>query len=346
MTEQQTAGAVLMVRPAQFGSNAETAGSNFFQRAATAMDGGSAANAGEGMDARGRATQGAVAGSNSRPSGASDAAQRAQREFDALALALTGAGVRVHQFAGQRGAALPDEVFPNNWLSLHADGTAVLYPMLAPSRRRERRRDILDALVDSCGYRIDRVVDLTHLEARGAYLEGTGSVVLDRAAHVAYACLSPRTHLDALHELARALRYEVVPFTAVDVGSRPIYHTNVMLSVGARFAALCTAAIADAAERRSVIARLEASGREIVDLSQAELEGFACNLLELAGAGGPVIALSAAALRALAAPTRAALERHGRLVTADIPTIERLGGGSVRCMLAEVALPKGQSTGG
>jgi hypothetical protein len=314
MTEQQTAGAVLMVRPEQFGSNAETADSNFFQRAAH---------------------------------GASDAAQRARREFDALALALAGAGVRIHQFAGQRGAALPDEIFPNNWLSLHADGTAVLYPMLAPSRRRERRRDILDALVDSCGYRIDRVVDLTQLETRGKYLEGTGSVVLDRVAHVAYACLSPRTHVAALEELARALRYEVVRFNAADAAGRPIYHTNVMLSVGTRFAALCTAAIADAEQRRGVVAHLEASGREVIDLSMAELEAFACNLLELEGAGGPVIALSAAALRALAPMTRDALERHGRFVTADIATIERLGGGSVRCMLAEVALPRrSQSTDG
>jgi hypothetical protein len=313
MSEQQTAGAVLMVRPAQFASNAETAASNFFQRAAN---------------------------------DASGAAQRAQHEFDALALALTNAGVRVHQFAGQRDAALPDEVFPNNWLSLHADGTAVLYPMLAPSRRRERRRDILDALVDSCGYRIDRVVDLTHLEARGEYLEGTGSVVLDRVGRVAYACLSPRTHGAALAELARALRYEVVPFGAVDAVGRPIYHTNVVLSVGTRFAALCTDAIADAEERRSVVARLEASGREVIDVSKPELEGFACNLLELAGSSGPIIALSAAALRGLASTTRDALERHGRLVTADIATIERLGGGSVRCMLAEVALPrKSQSTG-
>ena len=314
MTERQTAAAVLMVRPAQFGSNAETAGSNFFQRGAQ---------------------------------GASDAAQRAQYEFDALALALASAGVRVHQFAGQRGAGLPDEVFPNNWLSLHADGTAVLYPMLAPSRRRERRRDILDALVESCGYRIDRVVDLTHLEARGAYLEGTGSVVLDRVARTAYACLSPRTHVAALEEFARELRYEVASFGAVDAAGRPIYHTNVVLSVGTRFAALCTAAIADAGERRTVVARLEASGREVIDLSNAELDGFACNLLELEGASGPVIALSAAALRSLAAATRDALERQGRLVTADIPTIERLGGGSVRCMLAEVALPReGQSTVG
>lgn len=311
MTEQQTAGAVLMVRPAQFGSNAETAGSNFFQRAA----------------------QG-------------ESSQRAQHEFDGLALALATAGVRVHQFAGQRGAALPDEVFPNNWLSLHADGTAVLYPMLAPSRRRERRRDILDTLVDSCGYRIDRIVDLTSLETRGLYLEGTGSVVLDREGRVAYACLSPRTHVVALGELARSLQYEVVPFAAVDAAGRPIYHTNVMLSIGTRFAALCTAAIADVGERRGVVARLEASGREIIDLTRAELESFACNLLELRGASGPIIALSAAALRSLSSATVAALERHGRLVTADIATIERVGGGSVRCMLAEVALPlRAQSAG-
>lgn len=313
-TEPQTARAVLMVRPAQFGSNAETAGSNFFQR--------SAADSG-------------------------DAALRAQHEFDALALGLANAGVRVHQFAGQRGAAAPDEVFPNNWLSTHADGTAVLYPMLAPSRRRERRRDILEALVDSCGYRIERVVDLTGLEARGEYLEGTGSLVLDRARRVAYACLSPRTTGAALEAFARELHYEIVPFAAVDAAGRAIYHTNVVLSLGARFAALCTAAIADTQQRRSVVARLEASGREIVDLSGAELESFAGNVLELAGASGPVIALSAAALESLTPSTRRAFERHGRLVPADVGTIERLGGGSVRCMLAEVVLPsKSYSEGG
>jgi hypothetical protein len=303
--ELQTARAVLMVRPASFGSNAETAGSNFFQSSAPELR---------------------------------DAGLRAQREFDALALALASAGVRVHQFAGQRSAALPDEVFPNNWLSLHGDGTAVLYPLLAPSRRHERRRDILAAL-ESCGYAIERVVDLTGLEARGEFLEGTGSLVLDRARRVAYACLSPRTRGLALAEFARALRYEVVPFTAVDGAGRSIYHTNVVLSLGTRFAALCTAAIASSGERRAVIARLEASQREVVDLSQAELASFAANVLELDGTNGPVIALSAAALRSLAAPTRRALEQHGRLVTAEIATIERIGGGSVRCMLAEVALP-------
>ena len=304
--EAQAAGAVLMIRPAHFGSNDETAGSNFFQQPAA---------------------------------GLSDIALRAQREFDALALALSNAGVRVHQFAGQRGAALPDEVFPNNWLSLHGDGTAVLYPLLAESRRRERRPEILSALVDSCGYWIDRVVDLTKLETRGEYLEGTGSLVLDRERRVAYACLSPRTHVNALAEFGRALRYEVAPFAAVDAAGRPVYHTNVVLSLGTRFAALCTGAIPDTSQRSTIVARLEASGRALIELSMHELAHFAGNLLELKGTRGPVIALSTAALRSLVAPTRRALEGYGELVTADIATIEHVGGGSVRCMLAEVGLP-------
>jgi hypothetical protein len=305
--EPQTAGAVLMIRPTHFGSNDETAGSNFFQRANSSI---------------------------------ADAALRAQREFDALALALADAGVTVHQFAGQRDAALPDEVFPNNWVSLHADGTAVLYPMLALNRRRERRADILASLVATCGYRIDRVVDLTELEARNEYLEGTGSLVLDRPRRVAYACRSPRTTGNALAEFARALRYEIVTFAAVDSGGRAIYHTNVLLSLGTRFAAVCTSAIADDAERRAVMERLEGSGRAVIELQEKELASFAGNLLELRGRAGPVIALSAAALASLAAPTRRTLERYGQLVAADIATIERLGGGSVRCMLAEVALPR------
>jgi hypothetical protein len=305
--EPQTAGAVLMIRPAHFGSNIETAGSNFFQRASAAT---------------------------------LDTAARACREVDSLALALAGAGVRVHQFAGQRRSPLPDEVFPNNWLSLHADGTAVLYPLLAENRRRERRPELLTALREQHGYRIDRVVDLTHLEARGAFLEGTGSLALDRARRVAYACLSPRTHATALAEFGRALDYEMLPFAAVDRAGRPIYHTNVLLSVGTHFAALCTSAIADQSERREIIGRLERSGREVVDLSFDQLEAFAGNLLELRGRSGAVIALSAAALASLSGTARSTLERCGQLVTADIATIEHVGGGSVRCMLAEVPLPQ------
>jgi len=304
--EPQAAPAVLMVRPARFGHNAETAGSNFFQRAAV------------------------------QPG---DEAASALREFDALALALVRAGVCVREFAGQRDVALPDEVFPNNWLSLHADGTAVLYPMQAPSRRRERRSDVLAALRD-VGYRISRVVDLTKLEESGAFLEGTGSVVLDRTNRVAYACRSSRTHAAALAEFARELSYETVTFDAVDAQRRAIYHTNVLLSIGTRFAAVCTRALGDA-DRRRVLQRLEASGRVVVDLTFAQLETFAGNLLELSGGGGAsVIALSATALGSLSGAQRRALEAQGELVAADVGTIETYGGGSVRCMLAEVALPR------
>jgi hypothetical protein len=304
--EPQTAGAVLMIRPARFAANAETAASNHFQRAS----GGDAA-----------------------------VAARAAHELDGLAVALAAAGVRVHAFAGQRGADLPDEVFPNNWLTLHADGTAVLYPMHAPSRRRERRADVLDALRGEHGYRVARVVDLTALEHRGAFLEGTGSLVLDRPNRVAYACRSPRTHAEALERFGRELGYELVAFEAADAAGRAIYHTNVLLSAGTRFAALCADAVAEP-DRRRVVEKLEAGGRTIVDLDFAQLAAFAGNLLELRGSRGPVIALSATALASLGAAKRRALEAHGELVAADVGTIEAYGGGSVRCMLAEVALPR------
>jgi hypothetical protein len=304
--ENQTADAVLMIRPARFAGNPETAASNRFQAAA-------------------RADRGVAA--------------RAAREFDGLAVALAAAGVRVHAFAGARDADLPDEVFPNNWVSFHADGTAVLYPLLAPNRRRERRPELIDALRDEHGYRIAHVVDLTSLESRGQYLEGTGSLVLDRVNRIAYACRSPRTHDLALVELGRVLGYETRAFDAMDRDGHPIYHTNVLLSIGTRFAVLCSSALRDAAERRQLIQRL-AESREVIDLSFEQLHSFAGNLLELRARAAPVIALSKTALGSLRGPQRRALEAHGELVVADIGTIETHGGGSVRCMLAEVALPR------
>ncbi len=304
--EPQTADAVLMIRPARFAANVETAGSNRFQTAVRADR---------------------------------DVAQRAAREFDALAVALAASGVRVHAFAGSRDAPLPDEVFPNNWVSFHADGTAVLYPMLAPSRRRERRPELLDELRREHGYRLTRVVDLTHLEARAEYLEGTGSFVLDRVRRVAYACRSPRTHDAALAEFGRELGYETHAFDAADRDGHAIYHTNVLLSIGTRFAVLCTRALRDADERRRLVERL-AAHRELIDLDFEQLHSFAGNVLELRAGDSPVIALSAAALASLHPAQRRVLESHGELVAADVRTIETHGGGSVRCMLAEVALPR------
>ncbi|HEY8519660.1 MAG TPA: arginine deiminase-related protein [Gammaproteobacteria bacterium] len=302
--EAQAAAAVLMVRPEHFASNPETLETNRFQAAAA-------------------------------PSAA--ATDAARREHDGLAVRLAAAGVRVHAFRGWRAEPLPDEVFPNNWVSLHADGTVVLYPMLAPSRRRERRRELLEALAER--YRVTRVVDLTALEERGEHLEGTGSLVLDRPRRVAYAALSPRTTPGALAAFAAEMGYEVVAFRAADRAGVPIYHTNVLMALGTRFAVVCSAAIPDATERQTVVEGLQASGRIVVDLSFAQLESFAGNLLELRGRAGPVIALSARALASLAPGQRTTLAAHGRLVAADIATIERLGGGSVRCTLAEIHLP-------
>ncbi len=301
----QTADAVLMIRPARFAANPETASSNRFQAARTDRD----------------------------------VAARAAREFDGLAVALAAAGVRVHAFAGARGADLPDEVFPNNWVSFHEDGTAVLYPLLAPNRRGERRHELLDALCAEHGYRIARVVDLTGLERHGQYLEGTGSVVLDRVSRIAYACRSPRTHESALAELGRALGYETHAFDATDRDGHAIYHTNVLLSIGARFAVLASSALRDERERRQLVERL-AERREVIDLSFEQLHSFAGNLLELRTRSAPAIALSKTALASLRPQQRKALEAHGELVVADVGTIEAIGGGSVRCMLAEVALPR------
>jgi hypothetical protein len=310
--EAQAARAVLMIRPARFASNAETAASNFFQATAPA-------------DAA--------------------IATRAEREFDALASRLAAAGVRVHEFPGRADGSAPDEVFPNNWLSLHADGTAVLYPMLAENRRRERRPELLDELRARHGYRVDRVVDLTPFERRGQYLEGTGSVVLDRINRTAYACWSPRTHPEPLAELGRRLGYEISAFDAADRAGRAIYHTNVLMSVGTHFAAVCTAALRAAAPRAALRRRLEQTGRDLIELTFEQLHAFAGNMLELRGASGTVIALSTAALASLDVARRRALERHGELVAADVGTIERYGGGSVRCMLAEVHLPRSGGAG-
>ncbi len=304
--EQQTAAAVLIIRPAHFAGNAETRQSNHFQRLAAAAD--------------------------------DDVAEHARREFDTFATRLALAGVEVSVFAGRRDERLPDEIFPNNWLSLHADGTAVLYPMLAANRRLERRAELLDAL-RTRGYRIDRVVDLSWLEQHDRFLEGTGSLVLDRTNRIAYACLSPRTHPDALAEFARELRYDVLPFLAVDREGRAIYHTNVLMSVGSKFAVICSQAIGDVGQREHVLHTLGETGHEIVDLDFAQLHAFAGNVLELRGRWGPVIALSTAALESLTPSRQEALGRHGRLVSADLERIELLGGGSARCMLAEVACP-------
>lgn len=303
--DPQSAAAVLMVRPARFGFNPQTAASNAFQH---------------GRD-------------EESPQAA------ALEEFAAVAAALRAAGVRVVIAADSAEPPKPDAVFPNNWVSFHADGTAVLYPMLAPNRRLERRDAVLDEVV-AAGFRLARTVDLTHREAEGKFLEGTGSLVLDRANRVAYACLSPRTDLDVLGEFAQVMDYDLVTFEAFDEDGRPVYHTNVVMSVGTGYAVLCSETLPDGARRDALLAKLRATGHDVLHISRAQMRAFAGNVLELGVPDGRILALSTTAAHALSVEQRQLLESHVRLVPVHIPHIEHVGGGGVRCMLAEIHLPQ------
>ncbi len=304
--ERQCADAVLMIRPARFGANPETADSNRFQQ--------------------GGADDGAAAD--------------ARREFDGLVFSLRASGIDVHVADDTPEPAKPDACFPNNWVSFHADGSVVLYPMMARSRRAERRDAPIEQLRQS-GFRIERTVDLSHFEARDEFLEGTGSLVLDRCHHVAYACISPRTTAAALADFSKRLGYRIVAFDALGPDGKPAYHTNVLMAIGEGFAVVCAAAIPDPRERALVWRELAGAGHEPIEISIAEMHGFAGNLLALRSANGrQVIAASDTAWRSLAPEVRRRLEQYGAIVTAPIPTIERYGGGSVRCMIAEVFLPR------
>jgi hypothetical protein len=306
---QQCADAVVMVRPASFGYNPETAATNTFQQ--------------------------------SEASGTRDAKAEALEEFQQLARALASEGVSVCAVEDSAAPAKPDAVFPNNWVSFHEDGTLVLYPLQSPSRRPERRHEVIDAAVRELGFKVSRRLDLTHFEGEGKFLEGTGSLVLDNVERVAYACLSPRTHPEVIEAWARELRYEPVTFTATDRAGVPLYHTNVLMCIGARAVVIGSAAIAPA-DRERVLARLKGSGREIIEIGHEETGKFAGNMLELgtwdeALGDSRVLVMSDAARAALKPETFARLSGCTDTVLAvPVPTIERLGGGSVRCMLAEV----------
>jgi hypothetical protein len=306
--ESQLASAVLMIRPTRFESNPMTEESNRFQGK-----------------------------SNASP----DEQQLAARqEFESIKRELEANGVRVIAIDDTPDPHTPDSIFPNNWVSFHADGTVVLYPMEAPNRRVERRSDIIDALNAEYGFQINDVVDLSHHEENGHFLEGTGSMVLDRANRIAYACMSSRTHMDALGEFAQRMDYEVVAFDAVDRNGDRIYHTNVLMNVGETLAVICAQAIPDTDQRNAVLTSLELAGHEVVELTFDQLDAFAGNMLELRGAKGErILAMSAVALNSLSDNQVDAIEKHSRIVSAEIGNIEKSAGGSVRCMIAEIHLP-------
>ena len=311
----QCASAILMVRPKHFGFNAQTAGTNRFQQP----------------------------GSPDRRV-PSEVSQRALREFDAFAAALDAEGVGVCVVPDSDAPPKPDAVFPNNWVSFHADGTVVLYPMYAENRRAERRTEVVDAVVRETGFTVRRVLDLTSHEKAGRFLEGTGSLVLDHQARVAYACRSPRTDEGVAREWAREMGYELELFVATDETGTPIYHTNVLMHVGTRVAVVALDAIA-AADRGRVDERLTASAREVVAIDHTEMRAFAGNMLEVGSwdeylGDFNILVMSETARHALATPKYKRLYASVDAVLAvPLDIIERHGGGSVRCMLAEIFLP-------
>jgi hypothetical protein len=306
--ESQLASTVLMIRPARFESNPQTAASNRFQ---------------------------------ARPSASPGQQQAAAlREFDGLVTTLRDAGIEVIVIEDTADPHTPDAIFPNNWISMHADGRVVLYPMEAENRRAERRLDVIDSLARRYSRQVTEVVDLSDHEREGHFLEGTGSMVLDRVNRIAYACLSSRTHLAPLGDFAQRMGYEVVAFDAVDRNGAPIYHTNVLMSVGETIAVVCDEAIPREEQREAVLARLRETGHAIVSIDYAQLEAFAGNMLELRNAEGErVMAMSRQACDSLSDEQQRALTANGRIISAPIESIESSAGGSVRCMLAEVHLP-------
>ncbi len=305
----QSASSVLLIRPTGFGFDPETATSNAFQRQL------------EQQDIR----------------------QRAEMEFDELLAALRHCGIHTIVLDPVDPAA-PNAVFPNNWLSTHADGTVVTYPMCTPSRRVERDPAIAEVLRRE-GFTVRQVMDLSQWEQKGLFLEGTGSLVLDRVKRLAFAVLSPRTHASALNGWCEQLGYVPVPFTATMDGTlsgQPIYHTNVVMSIGQHFAVVCFDSIPYPAERQELREELAKAGKTIIPITLEQMHRYVGNMLELrAGREGSeaFVFLSETAFQALRPDQRIALEQYAQLVPVAIPTIEAVGGGSVRCMLAEVFLP-------
>ncbi|MCC6937606.1 MAG: amidinotransferase [Flavobacteriales bacterium] len=305
----QSAANVILVRPTGFRFDPETADTNEFQRQLSDTD----------------------------------VAQAAAEEFDGLLGSLRQCGIGI-TVLDPFDLKAPNAVFPNNWFSTHADGTVVLYPMCTPSRRAERDPDLARSLARE-GFRIGAVVDLSAWEHQGRILEGTGSLVLDRVKQRAFACLSPRTHESALSAWSERFGYTPIAFTATMDGrlnGQPVYHTNVIMSIAMRFAVVCFEAMPYPAERQEVEEELAKSGREIIALSLSQMHKYVGNLLELKGIDpGPsrkktsFTFLSETAFHALQPHQRIALERHTQLIPVPIPVIETVGGGSVRCMLAE-----------
>lgn len=302
--KMQTTSHILMIRPVDFKFNEQTAGNNKFQQA----------------------------------SEQSEVQQQALQEFDGFVKVLLDNGVDVTVINDTLEPATPDSIFPNNWVSFHEDGSVYLYPMFSENRRWERRKDIIEQLGEK--FEVNHLSDLSFFEQQVLFLEGTGSMVLDRDNQIAYACLSVRTDEEVLNNFCMLTGYTPVTFQAIDQTRFPIYHTNVMMCIGDEFAVICLDSIPDAIEKQMVKDRLANTGKEIVEISFDQMNHFAGNMLQLKNdKGESLLVMSEQAYKALDATQLATLSKYAKLIYAPIYTIEQNGGGSARCMLAEVHLP-------
>ncbi|WP_456376341.1 citrulline utilization hydrolase CtlX [Lutibacter sp.] len=309
---QQITNTILMIRPVAFCTNEQTTVNNHYQKVL----------------------------SNLTP----EAIQfRALQEFDTFVDVLREVGVKVVVVEDTRDFDTPDSIFPNNWLSFHENGDIALYPMFAENRRLERREDILDTL-EELGFRIENIVDYTSAEDEKLFLEGTGSLVLDRNNRKAYCALSPRADEDLFIEFCEDFEYTPVPFISYQTIHNkrlPIYHTNVMMCIGESFAIICLESIDDKKERKNVVKHLKENGKQVISITEAQINAFAGNLLQVLGNNKEqYIVMSKSAYESLTNQQISQIKKHGKIIYSSLDTIEACGGGSARCMMAEVFLPK------
>ena len=311
---QQTTNSILMVRPVGFRMNEQTAVNNYYQQE---------------LAGKLPATINALA----------------QKEFDGFVLTLQENGVEVIVVNDTETPSTPDSIFPNNWISFHENGDVALYPMFAENRRLERREDILEAL-EAKGFVIENIIDYTEAEEEAVFLEGTGSMILDRQNQKAYCALSARADIDLFIEFCEDFEFSPVVFTAnqtVNGQREAIYHTNVMMCVAEQYAIVCLAAIDDKKERKNVVKQLKENGKEVIDITEIQVNSFAGNMLQVKGTNEQqYLVMSSAAYQVLRNDQRQKIEKYNPIIHSSLATIETCGGGSARCMMAEVFLPKNQ----
>lgn len=304
---KQTTNKILMIRPARFFGNPETAVNNYYQ----------CQNGDENPD---------------------EINQKAIAEFDSLVEKLKSVDIEIIQLQDSETPSTPDSIFPNNWFSTKRDGTLIYYPMFAENRRKERRPNFVNELIDN-NCIVKNQIDLSYFETSNIFLEGTGSIIFDHESNLAYCALSPRADEKLFRELCEMIQYEPICFHAfqsVEEKRELIYHTNVMMSIGSNYCVICLDSIDNLSERGFVKEKLQSTGKEIIEISEDQTEQFAGNILSLNNRIEEIIAMSSQAYNAFSYEQIQRLASYGKIVHSPIPTIEKYGGGSVRCMIAEI----------